>query len=110
MALTGKIAFRQTLMGKIVLKVEEEVKAPWPWSLKSAVRKRWRDAKLLDLAEPEMRTLMNLRNGPPRVTHSSYAALAAIRKAQQDDAMPSDVAPRSHADFDGTDIRLPNGH
>ena len=32
MSLTGKFAFRQSLTGKIVLKVEEEVKLPWPLS------------------------------------------------------------------------------
>ena len=109
MALTGKIAFRRSLMGKIVLRVEEEVKAPWPWSLKGAIRKRWRDARLLDLAEPEMRTLMDLRNGPPRVTHSSYAALAAIRKAQHDEAALPETAPRPYPGLDGAHIRLSNG-
>ena len=110
MALTGKIAFRRSLAGKIVLRIEEEVRAPWPLSLKSAIRKRWRDARLLDLAEPEMRALMDLRKGPPRVMHSSYAALAAIRKAQQDETTPSDSAPRTHASLDSADIRLANGH
>ena len=110
MALTGKIAFRRSLMGKIVLRVEEDVKAPWPWSLKGAIRKRWRDARLLDLAEAEMRTLMDLRNGPPRVTHSSYAALAAIRKVRNEDAVFSDASPQTYAQFDGADIRLTNGH
>ena len=69
MSLTGKFAFRRTLTGKVVLKVEQDVKAPWPFSRTGAPRKRWRDAKMVDLTEAAMRTLMDLRNQPQQVVH-----------------------------------------
>jgi hypothetical protein len=85
MSLTGKFAFRRTLTGKIVLKVEHEVNAAWPFSRTGAPRKRWRDAKMVDLTEAEMRTLMDLRNRPQLVPQSAYvAALAdAVRLRHQ---------------------------
>ena len=56
MALTGKFEFRKTLWGKIVLRVEEEVKPFWS---RSKPKRRWRDATLMDLAAPEMRSLID---------------------------------------------------
>ena len=47
---------------KIVLRVEEEVK-PF-WSKSGALKRRWRDATLMDLAAPEMRHLIDLRFRP----------------------------------------------
>jgi len=58
MALTGRFTFRRTFTGKIVLQLEEEVKAIWPMSRKGPFRKRWRNATLMDLAAP--------RPGPSR--------------------------------------------
>ena len=82
MSLTGKFAFRRSLTGKRVLKVEEDVKRPWPLSRTGKSRRRWRDAQLTDLAEAELRTLMDLRNRPQLVPQSAYAmALAqAVRR------------------------------
>ena len=77
MSLTGKVAFGRTLTGKVVLKVEQDVKAPWPFSRTGAPRKRWRDAKLVDLTEAAMRTLMDLRNQPQLVPESAYVAAFA---------------------------------
>ena len=59
--LTGRFTFRRTFTGKIVLQVEEEVRTPWPMSRKRPLRKRWRNATLIDLAATEMRPLMDLR-------------------------------------------------
>src|SRR5215218_4253769 len=56
MGLTGKFKFRKTLWGKIVLQVEEEVKPFWSRSQPDTLKRRWRDATLVDLAAPEMRT------------------------------------------------------
>jgi hypothetical protein len=56
MGLTGKFKFRKTLWGKIVLQIEEEVK-PF-WSKSGALKRRWRDATLMDRAAPEMRPLI----------------------------------------------------
>jgi hypothetical protein len=86
MSLTGKFAFRRTLTGKVVLKVEQDVKALWPFSRTGAPRKRWRDAKMVDLTEAAMRTLLDLRNQPQLVPESAYgAALAhAVRLRRQE--------------------------
>ena len=59
--LTGRFTFRRTFTGKIVLQVEEEIRTPWPMSRKRPLRKRWRNATLIDLAATEMRPLMDLR-------------------------------------------------
>src|SRR3954470_12216748 len=62
MRLTGKFQFRKTLRGKIVLQVEEDVKPLW--STTGALKRRWRDGKLMDLAAPEMRSLIDMRFKP----------------------------------------------
>ncbi len=59
--LTGRFTFRRTFTGKIILQVEEEVRALWPMSRKRAFRRRWRNATLMDLAATELRPLMDLR-------------------------------------------------
>jgi hypothetical protein len=56
MALTGHFEFRKTFWGKLVLRVEEEVKPFW----QSKPKRRWRDATLMDLAAPEMRHLIDI--------------------------------------------------
>src|SRR4051794_29092631 len=62
MGLTGKFKFCKKLWGKIVLQVEEEVK-PF-WSKAGALKRRWRDAAMMDLASPEMRHLIDLQFKP----------------------------------------------
>ena len=46
-----------------VLQVEEEV-ASWWFLSEQRTRRRWRVATVMDLAQPQMRPLMDLRNGP----------------------------------------------
>lgn len=58
MALTGRFWFRRTWTGKLVLLVEDENRR-W-FGRRGAMKQRWRDAKLLDLAEPELQALVNL--------------------------------------------------
>ena len=66
--LTGRFWFRKTWTGKLVLLVEEERPR---WFGRSGLTKlRWRDARLLDLAEAPMRTLMTLE----RSYRAAYAA------------------------------------
>ncbi|MCJ2050406.1 hypothetical protein [Methylobacterium sp. J-070] len=66
--LTGRFWFRKTWTGKLVLLVEEE--APRWLSRHGATKLRWRDARLLDLAEAPMRTLMTLE----RTYRAEFAA------------------------------------
>ena len=69
MRLTGRFNFRRTLTGKLVLQLEEEVKARWPFSRTAPVRRRWRDANVMDLTKPELRALVDLRTRPQFVPH-----------------------------------------
>jgi len=62
MPLTGRFNLRRTMGGKIVPQVEEEVKRLWPFSRRSLTKRRWRDATVMDLAQPELRPLMDLRH------------------------------------------------
>ena len=63
MALTGKFRHRKALWGKIVLQVEE-VKPFWSRSKPGALKRRWRDATLMDFAVPEMRPLIDMGSKP----------------------------------------------
>ncbi|WP_160885071.1 hypothetical protein [Microvirga makkahensis] len=53
------------------MQVEEEVKSVWSlFSRQPKFRKRWRDAKAMDLPAAELRALMDLRNRPRFVTQA----------------------------------------
>ena len=67
MALTGTIDFRKSWFGGIVLQVEEEVKPRFS----SKVKRRWRRATLMDLAQPELRILIDLRSRPDVLSRTS---------------------------------------
>jgi hypothetical protein len=71
MPLTGRFNLRRTLTGRIVLQVEED-KPVW-WSRQGKSRRRYRDAHVMDLAKPEMRALIDLRNKPQYVHPLSRA-------------------------------------
>ena len=71
MALTGRFWFRKTWSGKVVLLVEEE-KGRW-FRRGRGPKPFWRDAKLLDLAEPPLRVLMTLE----RTYRAEYAPVSA---------------------------------
>ena len=79
MGLTGKFKFRKTLWGKIVLQLEEEVKPFWSRSQPVVLKRRWRDATLMDLAAPEMRHLIDMRFKPYLYAHTS-ASRAALHQ------------------------------
>ncbi|MXQ12497.1 hypothetical protein GR328_13710 [Microvirga makkahensis] len=71
MALTGRFNLRKSFSGRIILQVEEEVKSVWSlFSRQPKFRKRWRDAKAMDLPAAELRALMDLRNRPRFVTQA----------------------------------------
>ena len=69
MALTGKIDFRKTWSGSLLLLVEEDVKALFSRKLK----RRWRRATLMDLAQPELRLLIDMRSQPQLSWRTSLA-------------------------------------
>jgi len=65
MALTGRFNFRKTFTGRIVLQVEEEVRGFWSRMRgTNKLHRRWRDATMMDLAAPELRSLVDLRFRP----------------------------------------------
>ena len=65
MALTGRFNLRKSFSGRIILQVEEEFESKWGlFSQKPKFRRRWRDAKSMDLPATELRSLMDLRNRP----------------------------------------------
>ena len=78
MGLTGKFKFRKKLWGKIVLQIEEEVKPFWSRSKPEVLKRRWRDASLMDLAAPEMRHLIDMRFKPYLYARSSAASEEAV--------------------------------
>ena len=83
MPLTGKFRFRKTLWGRIVLQLEEVVK-PF-WSKPGALKPRWRDATLMDLAAPEMRPLIDMRLKPHLWARSSLGLEAASVSHERDE-------------------------
>ena len=95
MGLTGKYQFRKTLRGKIVLQVEEEVKPFWSRSKPAALKRRWRDATLMDLAAPEMRPLIDMRFKPHLWARSSLGLEAGslLRDQHQAHAESETGAP-----------------
>ena len=84
MGLTGKFKFRKTLWGKIVLQIEDEVK-PF-WSKSGALKRRWRDATLMDLADPQMRFLIDMRFRPHLRSQSSFGPEAATTHREPHEA------------------------
>ena len=98
MALTGKFGFRKTVWGKAVLQVEEEVRPVWP----SNLTRRWRDAMPLDLAAPELRSLITLRFWPYSGFRPASAATRSGRSTwdgvdpasiQKTSGEPAHIAP-----------------
>jgi hypothetical protein len=86
MGLTGKFRFRKTLWGKIVLQIEEEVKPFWSRAQPGALKRRWRDATLMDLAAPEMRTLIDMRFRPHLRSQSSFGPETTSAQHGRDEA------------------------
>jgi hypothetical protein len=82
MPLTGKFRFRKTLWGRIVLQLEEEVKQFWSRSKPDALKRRWRDATLMDLAAPELRALIDMRFRPQFRFESNLTQAAPAQREQ----------------------------
>ena len=90
MPLTGRFNLRRTFGGKIVLQVEEEVRRFWPFSRRQPTKKRWRDATVMDLAQPELRPLMDLRYKPGFDWLRIYGQIDPARQAGAADMSPDD--------------------
>ena len=86
MGLTGKFKFRKTLWGKIVLQIEDEVKPFWSRSKPDTLKRRWRDATLMDLADPQMRFLIDMRFKPHLWARSSFASEATTTHREPHEA------------------------
>jgi hypothetical protein len=84
MALTGRFTFRRTMTGKIVLQVEEEYKGGMLG--RGAMKRRWRDASLMDMAMPEMRALIDLRYKPQFTLQTYYGTAEAANADQREGA------------------------
>jgi hypothetical protein len=111
MALTGRFNFRKSLMGKIVLQVEEERPARWPFSTPGGVRYRWRDARSLDLALPELRGLVELRDfvqERPQANHGGLGGYHARRRLEHDPYREA-PAPAAAASSEGESTRKVQG-
>jgi hypothetical protein len=93
MSLTGRFNFRRTFTGKVVLQVEEERRAV----LSSGFRKRWRDAKVLDLAAPTLRKLIDLRMRPHYMPEVA-AGTAPAPDTADELAATLDAAPPARPD------------
>ena len=71
MGLTGGYRFRKGLRSKSVLQVEEEF-TPF-WSASEVAKRRWRDATMIDFADPALRSLIDLGSGKLRFPSRSNA-------------------------------------
>src|SRR3954462_15612568 len=83
MGLTGGYRFRKGLLGKTVLQVEEEF-TPF-WSASEVVKRRWRDATMIDLADPTLRSLIDLGAGKLRFPSRSNAPGGLLPNASRTD-------------------------
>jgi len=88
MALTGRFQFRKSSWGRIVLQVEDEVKPFWQWSKPRALKRRWRDAALVDLAAPEMRPLIDMSLKPWARSQSNRVPEIESPRREQGEAHP----------------------
>jgi hypothetical protein len=104
MALTGRFNLRKTFRGRIVLQVEEEVTGFWSrLTGKNKLHRRWRDANVLDLAAPELRSLVDLRFRPRYMPQAAEPAQDSPKASRQLEAIP---APTVHYDTYSEDGRF----
>jgi hypothetical protein len=91
MPLTGRFDFRKTFSGKLVLMLEEDVRALSPLR-KGSTRRRWRKASVMDLAATELRPLMDLRSKPKY--HVPLRAIVETSTLEQAAVVPEVESPR----------------
>jgi hypothetical protein len=100
MALTGRFNFRKTLTGRLRLQVEYEGASLWGFLTgKKTACRRWRDATVLDLAAPELRTLIDQRFRPQWASEGQRSVPDWFRDAQQEQgSAPRALTYRSTGD------------
>ena len=97
MGLTGRFNLRKTFSGRIIVQVEEEKTSFWSFLAKEPkLRRRWRDATMMDLAAVELRPLMDMRDRtynpfshlaprtPPRPARGPEPTLAVVVQKDPD--------------------------
>jgi len=82
-ALTGRFNFKRTWRSRLTFVIEEEYQSFW-----GGEKRRWRRATLADLAEPEMRPLVDLRF---QRQFRSRAAVPVEAEAQPNSSLPDTV-------------------
>jgi hypothetical protein len=92
MALTGRFNFRRSWFGKLMLEVEEEVKPLFGGEGKP-LKRRWRRATLIDLAQPEMRPLIDLRFQPQFMARTAPRPAEPAQVIPSRDELPPHVTP-----------------
>ena len=91
MALTGRFNFRRSWFGKLMLEVEDEVK-PLFWSEGKPLKRHWRRATLIDLAQPEMRPLIDLRFQPQFMARTPLRTVEPSHPVARAEDLPPEVA------------------
>jgi hypothetical protein len=97
MALTGRFNFRRSWFGKLMLEVEDEVKPLFGGEGKP-LKRRWRRATLIDLAQPEMRPLIDLRFQPQFMARAPLRAVEPSQTVARVEDLPADVATLRRAE------------
>jgi hypothetical protein len=82
MSLTGRFDLKRTWLGRLALYVEENFQSVW-----GKEKSRWRRATLKDLAEPEMRTLIDLRSQRQFRRHPSIQIATLVQPTPMQDAV-----------------------
>ncbi len=102
MALTGRFNLRKTFTGRIILQVEEEVQGFWGRMIgRPKLHRRWRDANVLDLAAPELRSLVDLRFRPRYMPQSHETAQDWPKGPRQLEAIPAQTLHYESYDENG---------
>ena len=102
MALTGRFDFRRTLSGKLVLFLEEDVAVSFSRLRKRSTRRRWRRARVMDLATTELRQLMDLRFKP-----NYQAPMRRFEELARADLLsPAEVVHSPHPEEANFDARV----
>ena len=82
MSLTGRFNLKRTWRGRLALEVEENVRSLW-----GKEKSRWRRATLNDLAEPEMRALIDLRSQRQFRRHPTIQVATVVQPTSLPDAV-----------------------